>query len=133
MRLWFYNKFYKKFYKKYMFYKNSSSTVKVNSHWLKRKSKLCNIWLEHCVKSVQIRSFFWSVFSCIRIEYRKIRTRKYSVFGHFSPSGRFLKFLNSNFRFLSRYYISLMDAANNLTYITSYYIYSKLLMILFSN
>ena len=23
-----------------MFYKNSSSTVKVNSHWLKRKSKL---------------------------------------------------------------------------------------------
>ena len=25
----------------------------------------------HCVKSVQIRSFFWSVFSCIRTEYRK--------------------------------------------------------------
>ena len=25
------------------------------------------IW--HCVKSVQIRSYFWSVFSCIRIEY----------------------------------------------------------------
>ena len=23
----------------------------------------------HCVKSVQIRSYFWSVFSCIRIEY----------------------------------------------------------------
>ena len=32
---------------------------------------------KHCVKSVQIRSFFWS-------EYRKIRTRKNSVFGHFS-------------------------------------------------
>ena len=31
----------------------------------------------HCMKSVQIRSFFWSVFSCIR-------TRKNSVFGHFS-------------------------------------------------
>ena len=30
----------------------------------------------HCVKSVQIRSFFWSVLSCIRTEYRKIRTRK---------------------------------------------------------
>ena len=28
----------------------------------------------HCVKSVQMRSFFWS-------EYRKIRTRKNSVFG----------------------------------------------------
>ena len=35
------------------------------------------------MKTVQIRSFFWSVFSCIRIKYRKIRTRKNSVFGHF--------------------------------------------------
>ena len=55
---------------------------------------------EHCVKSIQIRSFFCSVFSCIRAEYgdllhkslysirnRKIRTRKSSVFGHFSRSG----------------------------------------------
>ena len=33
----------------------------------------------HYVKSVQIRSFFWSVFS-------SIRTRKNSVFGHFSRS-----------------------------------------------
>ena len=31
------------------------------------------------VKSVQIRSYFWSVFSCIR-------TRNNSVFGHFSRS-----------------------------------------------
>ena len=30
----------------------------------------------HCVKRVQIRSFFCSVFSCIWTEYRKIRTRK---------------------------------------------------------
>ena len=50
-------------------------------------------------ESVQIRSFFWSVFSPIRTEYgeirlispysvrmRKIRTRKNSVFGHFSHS-----------------------------------------------
>ena len=28
------------------------------------------------VKSAQKRSFFWSVFSCIRTEYRKIRTTK---------------------------------------------------------
>ena len=42
------------------------------------------------MKSVQIRSFFWSVLSCIRTEYgdllrkyRKIRTRKNSVFEHF--------------------------------------------------
>ena len=33
------------------------------------------ILLQQGVKSVQIRSFFWSVFSCIR-------TRKSSVFGH---------------------------------------------------
>ena len=38
----------------------------------------------HCVKSVQIRSYFWSVFSCIQSEHRKIRTRNNSVFGHFS-------------------------------------------------
>ena len=40
----------------------------------------------HCVKSVLIRSYFWSVFSCIQSEYRKIRTRNNSVFGHFSRS-----------------------------------------------
>ena len=33
-----------------------------------------------------MRSSFWSVFSCIWTEYRKIRTRKSSVFGHFSHS-----------------------------------------------
>ena len=54
----------------------------------------------HCVKSVQIRRFFWSVFSLFRLnaeiyrvsfriqfEYGKIRTRKNFVFGHFSRSG----------------------------------------------
>ena len=40
----------------------------------------------HCVKSVQIQSFFRSVFSCIRTEYKKIRTRKNSVLGHFLRS-----------------------------------------------
>ena len=34
----------------------------------------------HCVKSVQLRSFFWSVFSCIRTEYGEIlRISPYSV------------------------------------------------------
>ena len=53
------------------------------------------------MESVQIRSFFWSVFSCIwteiygvnlriQSEYRKIRTRKNSVFGHFSRSVTFI-------------------------------------------
>ena len=36
----------------------------------------CQLFLSfhytHCVKSVQIRSFFWSVFSCIRTEYGEI-------------------------------------------------------------
>ena len=53
----------------------------------------------HCVKSVEIQSFFWAVFSSIRAEYGgirislriqfkcgKIRARKNSVFGHFSRS-----------------------------------------------
>ena len=50
------------------------------------------IWIfTHWVKSVQIRSYFWSVFSCIRTEYRKIRTRNNSVFGNFSRSDFFSK------------------------------------------
>ena len=54
----------------------------------------------HCVKSVQIWSFFWSVFSCIRTEYGDLRSKspysvqiqenfgpeKTSLFGHFSCS-----------------------------------------------
>ena len=36
-------------------------------------------YIYHSVKSGQIRSYFWSVFSCIRI-------RNNSVFGHFSSS-----------------------------------------------
>ena len=43
----------------------------------------------HCMKRAQTRSFFWSVFSCIR-------ARKNSVFGHFSRSG----YENMCFRFL---------------------------------
>ena len=42
------------------------------------------MWNRHGVKSVQIRNFFWSVFSCIWAEYRKIRTKNNSAFGHFS-------------------------------------------------
>ena len=44
------------------------------------------------MKSVHIRSYFWSVCSCIWTEYwylrsGEIRTRNNSVFGHFSRSG----------------------------------------------
>ena len=43
----------------------------------------------HCVKNVQIRSIFYSVFSRIQSEYGKIRTRKNSAFGHLSHNDRF--------------------------------------------
>ena len=46
--------------------------------------QLYNCAIMHCVKSVLIRSYFWSLLSCIQFEYRKIRTRNNSIFGHFS-------------------------------------------------
>ena len=55
-----------------------------------------NICVCHCVKSVQIRNYFWFVFSCILTEYgeyRKIQARTNFVFGHFSRSA-FNSFLN---------------------------------------
>ena len=39
-----------------------------------------------CVKSVQIRSYFWSVFSRFDSEYRNMQTRNNSLFEHFSRS-----------------------------------------------
>ena len=44
------------------------------------------VYLYYFLKSGQIRSFFWSVVSRIQSEYGKIRTRRNSVFGHFSRS-----------------------------------------------
>ena len=43
----------------------------------------------HCMESAQMRSYIWSVLSCTHIqsEYRKIRTRNNSLFGHFSRTG----------------------------------------------
>ena len=55
----------------------------------------CIGFITHCLKSVQVLSYFWSAFSCIRTkygglhiqsEYRKIRTRSNSVFGDLSRS-----------------------------------------------
>ena len=56
------------------------------SNWLRVSSLNFDTLIWHCVKSVQIQNFFWSVFSCIQSKYRKIQTRKNSVFGHFSRS-----------------------------------------------
>ena len=47
---------------------------------------------KHCVKGVQIRSFFWSVFSCIQSEYRKILTRKNPYLDTFHALKAFLTF-----------------------------------------
>ena len=33
------------------------------------------LWKHHCAKIVQIRRFFWSVFSCIRTEYGDLRSK----------------------------------------------------------
>ena len=62
----------------------------------------------HCVKSVQIRGFFWSIFSYILSEYRKTWTRKSSVFGsfhaviikHFSFIGVWAKILPFSVKFI---------------------------------
>ena len=57
---------------------------------MQTKTFLLHYCNRHCVKGVQIRSYFWSVFSRIRTEYGeilgKIRSRNNSVFGHFSRS-----------------------------------------------
>ena len=93
----------------------------ISYRYFKKNSRWCNFPLEnnlihwnkdllmnqhsiilshyHCVKSIQIRIFFWSVFPVfglnaenygvnlrIQCEYRKTRTRKNAVFGHFSRS-----------------------------------------------
>ena len=49
----------------------------------------------HCVKSI-LRSFFCSAFTYIQAKYRKIRTRKTSVFRQFSHSGTILKLKMTN-------------------------------------
>ena len=43
-----------------------------------------NLFKVQCMKSVQIRNYFWS-------KYSKIRSRKNSVFGHFLRSGYLLE------------------------------------------
>ena len=60
----------------------------------------------HCAKIVQIRSFFWSVISCIQSESRKIRTRKNSVFGSFS--GRVCTSKRSNSQYNTDFLIVLI-------------------------
>ena len=64
--------------------------VSNSKYWVFFNSKPNFIFGYNCMlcyaKSVQIRSFSWPVFSCIQSKYREIRTRKNSLFGHFSRS-----------------------------------------------
>ena len=57
------------------------------------KKQICFTIVHQCVKSVQIRSFFSSVFSHIQHQYRKTWTSKNSVFGHFSRSEQTINLL----------------------------------------
>ena len=43
--------------------------------WLTVMKYRCSYAVFHCVKSAQIRSFFCSVFSCIRTEYGDLRSK----------------------------------------------------------
>ena len=59
-------------------------SIKIN---LKRSDKYVALWNFHGMTSVQIWSYFWS-------EYRKKKTRKNSVFGHFSRSNIYHEWKN---------------------------------------
>ena len=64
---------------KFFWSKCISSAISDNTRWA-WTPLVATATLLHCVKSVQIRSFFWSVFACIRTEYGEIRSiSPYSV------------------------------------------------------
>ena len=77
------------------FYGQNSTASRVQSRYEETLQFLPLIY-PHWVKIVQIQSYFWSIFSCIRTECRvnlriqsecrKIWTRNNSIFGHFSRS-----------------------------------------------
>ena len=73
-------------------------------------------FINHCVKSVQIRSFFWSGVS-LRIQSKcgKIWTIKISVFGHYCSEWNY----NTNYIIVSLYHSH---------YITVYYDYISIIL-----
>ena len=53
---------------------------KIYSNYERALRITCNDRKSHCVKSVQIQAYFWSVFFCIRIEYGDLRSKSpYSI------------------------------------------------------
>ena len=71
-----------------MFYKKSILNPFSNFITSLGNSLTAVSFFTNCVNTVQIWSYFWSVFYCIQSEYRKIRTRNNSVFGHFHVVGQ---------------------------------------------
>ena len=78
--------------------------------------------LVHCIKSVQVQSFsglYFPVFGLnteiygenlrIQSKYRKIRTRKKSVFGHISHSGTSRKYKSNYFQTKRNFYIEQLN------------------------
>ena len=56
------------------------SVHKMVKHTLKSGNKRYKILICHCVKSVQIRSYLWSVFSCIWTGFEDLRRKRpYSI------------------------------------------------------
>ena len=59
----------------------------------------------HCMKRVQTRRFFRSVFSRIRTKYGKVQNRKNFIFGHFSRSMTSRNFLCTLFFTTDCFYV----------------------------
>ena len=68
--------------------------LQVKPSWTKFTKQEILYWAcsDHCVKSVQIRSYFWSVFSCIRTEYGDLLRNVTQRFTGFSQSTYFFLF-----------------------------------------
>ena len=73
--------------------------------------------------------FFWSVFSCIRTEYRKIRIRKYSVFWHFSRNEWFINFQSVSYIYKTTYCKCRLPFLYQIEHPPSYHPFPPLIMI----
>ena len=66
-----------------MWYQIASGTSNQRAKFVGFILQNCAVKL-HCVKNVQIWSYFWSVFSCVRNEYQKKRTKKIRIWTLFT-------------------------------------------------
>ena len=91
-------------FQNFVVYTEFRRNSKMYEFWNSETRRVQNFQNIYCVKSVQIRSFFWSVFSCIWTEYgyltrkspysvqmRENTDHKNSVLGQFSCSGSWIR------------------------------------------